>query len=721
MDLRWLQKRGRGIHITIRDIDCKDFDAERMAQDFADMGVTFFSFFAGGYVTTYPSKLPYSRRSPWLGEQDITGAIVKAAHARGIKAIAMADLSILPPAVEKEHPEWAVTDSEGRPVVGASGMYAACIMGGYREEYGREMVREILERYDVDAVKFGGGSYTFADGICHCERCRRDFEESCRRPLPSRADWDDPAWVDYQEWRISKTTERCKYLFDLVKSIRPDMPVMGNGGCMGALDMESMSKYQDMIQLEGQTRILWDSEMNGRWVPPLWVAEEASYVTTVTDRPVWVVVSYWRSRPWRRAAVDYAEQKPYMAQILANGASPMVNLSGGPPIVHEDQRGFKASTELFCFLRDHAEYYDGDRSGANVAVLYSPETMVFYGRNDREGRYIEAFRGFERALTEEHLPFDVVSSRALNRSLLSHYRVLVLPNAASLSEKTADTLRQFAEAGGSIVATFETGLYDERGGRREVPAVADLLGADSSGIVASVTTGAENTEHSGVYQNYCILSTPHEITRSLEGTSVLPIGGAYCQAAPRAGALVPLVLGAPFPVFPEGLSYPTEGPLGHPMMIVHERAGGQRSVYLPNQLDKLHYVSGMPDIARLLADSVRWAAHDDIPLRCVGPTTLSATLRLQENRALVHLINFTGGERYAKQLVPLYDIGVHVGVRLLPGSGSVRATSLSDGKELPVHRDGAYYGATLPRLADYEVVFFRRERRGGEDPGYERQ
>lgn len=68
-DNSWLNKRGRGIHITIRDIDCKDFDAEKMVKDFYEMGVSFFTFFAGGYVTTYPSKLKYSRRSPWLKDQ----------------------------------------------------------------------------------------------------------------------------------------------------------------------------------------------------------------------------------------------------------------------------------------------------------------------------------------------------------------------------------------------------------------------------------------------------------------------------------------------------------------------------------------------------------------------------------------------------------------------------------------------------------------------------
>ncbi|MBD3308883.1 hypothetical protein GF348_21050, partial [candidate division KSB3 bacterium] len=44
----WLKKRTHGIHMTIRDIDCLDFDVERMVKDFHEMHVEFFSFFAIG-------------------------------------------------------------------------------------------------------------------------------------------------------------------------------------------------------------------------------------------------------------------------------------------------------------------------------------------------------------------------------------------------------------------------------------------------------------------------------------------------------------------------------------------------------------------------------------------------------------------------------------------------------------------------------------------------
>ncbi len=82
-------------------------------------------------------------------------------------------------------------------------------------------------------------------------------------------------------------------------------------------------------------------------------------MTGVSDTPIWVVASYFLAWPWRRSAMAPAEQKVYLAQVAANGADPMVNLSGGPPAVHEDPRGFDAICDLYGFLATHQAYYEG--------------------------------------------------------------------------------------------------------------------------------------------------------------------------------------------------------------------------------------------------------------------------------------------------------------------------------------------------------------------------
>jgi beta-galactosidase GanA len=58
---------------------------------------------------------------------------------------------------------------------------------------------------------------------------------------------------------------------------------------------------------------------------------------------------------------------------------------------------------------------------------------------------------------------------------LKPYKLLILPNIAALSDAQCNQLKKFVEAGGSIVATFETSLYDEQGRRRSNFGLSDLF------------------------------------------------------------------------------------------------------------------------------------------------------------------------------------------------------------------------------------------------------
>ena len=142
------------------------------------------------------------------------------------------------------------------------------------------------------------------------------------------------------------------------------------------------------------------------------------------------------------------------------------------------------------------------------------------------------------------------------------------------------------------------------------------------------------------------------------------------------------------------------------MMIAYEHEGGGRTVYLPNQLDKLHYVVGMEDISTIFANTVKWALKAEIPATCEAPNTINMTFRRQENRTMVHLINFTGGQRYFKQLIPVRNIVVRVDKQLC--AEKVRAYMLSNGKELEVEYQNRYYQVIVPELNDYDVVIFER-------------
>lgn len=710
----WLNRRNRGIHMTIRDVDCADFDVEAMARTFAEWRVTFFSFFAAGYVTTYPTRLPLQRISPWLGGRDLTGDLIEAAHRHGIKAIPMIDLGQLPEAAYAAHPEWAAADAQGRPVPAADGaLYRACPLGGYIRAYSREMVAELAERYPLDGVKFGGGSYGFGATVCHCPACQERYPRDTGRPLPTTEDWADPAWQQYHRWKGERTAETVRHLVEIVRQEAPGAPVVGNAVCFGdpswtlrsSLDIEELASIQDISQVEVQTRFRYDPARDaGAWQYLRWPTETARYMTAVSERPVWTVCSYFMAWPWRRSAVPAAEQTVYLAQMAANGASPMVNLSGGPPAVHEDSRGFEAIATVYGFMADHAPLYE-DRSAANIALVYSQETLERYGDQAAE-QYVEEMRGYELTLDEAHIPYDIISCRVLTDEVLARYRALVVPGASVLSEEAAEALRTYVASGGALVADYDCGLYTPTGGRRADLPLSDVLGVTLLGVTLPSVTQPTAGAARELLQAYMRRVAEHPIVASARDIGLLPLPGRFLPVASAPGTAVPLRRAAPFRVFPEGWAYTTDADPGEPLAVAHQGTGG-RTVYFANQMGRAFKMVHAPALGDLIADAVRWAVGDALPLQAVAPATLQLSLRRTNVGLTVHCVNLTGGERYMREIIPLH--GCRIAVRQTKRETITGARQISTGAALPIERDGNWLWVTVPQLGAYDVILFETE------------
>ncbi len=710
----WLTKRNRGIHMTIRDVDCADFDVQAMARTFAEWRVTFFSFFAAGYVTTYPTRLSLQRISPWLEGRDLTGDLIEEAHRYGIKAIPMIDLAQLPEAAFQAHPEWAARDSQGRPVPATDGaLYRACPLGGYIREYSREMVAEMAERYPLDGVKFGGGSYGFGTTVCHCPACQERYPRETGRPLPAAEDWDDPAWQQYHRWKGQRTAETVRHLVEIVRQEAPGAPVVGNAVCFGdpswtlrsSLDIEELALIQDISQVEVQSRFRYDPVGDsGAWQYLRWPAETARYMTAVSERPVWTVCSYFLAWPWRRNAVPAAEQTVYLAQMAANGAMPMVNLSGGPPAVHEDPRGFEAIANVYGFMADHTPLYE-DRSAANVALVYSQETLERYGDQAAE-QYVNALRGYELALDEAHIPYDIISCRVLTPEVLARYRALALPGASALSDESVEALRAFVADGGGLVADYDCGLYAPDGSQRADLPLSDVLGVALLGEAHPAVGQVRETT-----QAYMRRVASHPIVASAEDIELLPLLNKFLPIASAPGTVVPLRRAAPFRVFPEGWAYTTDPDPREPIAVACQSGAG-RTVYFATQLGRAYTMLHYPGLGDLIADAMRWTLGDALPLRAEAPTTLQLSLRRCVSGLAVHCVNLTGGERYMRAIVPLH--GCRIAVR--QAEGVERARLVSSGAELPLQMEGPWAWVTVPTLDAYDVILFEIAEEGEAKP-----
>ncbi len=94
---------------------------------------------------------------------------------------------------------------------------------------------------------------------------------------------------------------------------------------------------------------------------------------------------------------------------------------------------------------------------ATVGMLYSEQTQRFYGGAKHQEN------------TRDH-------DQYLDASYIDQFKLLVLPNIAALSDKQCQQIKDYEDRGGSIIATFETSLYNEKGEKRNDFGLRDLLG-----------------------------------------------------------------------------------------------------------------------------------------------------------------------------------------------------------------------------------------------------
>jgi hypothetical protein len=128
-------------------------------------------------------------------------------------------------------------------------------------------------------------------------------------------------------------------------------------------------------------------------------------------------------------------------------------------------------------------------------------------------------------------------------------------------------------------------------------------------------------------------------------------------------------------------------------------------VYFAWQAGKLHQAMGLEEYSLLISGAVKWALKEKYPYRCDAPTSVMMSVRSQEGRLMLHFVNLSGGQRFLKENLPVYDIHVEADSA---AAGELRRAFLPGGGELPLEREGGVYRFTLPKLKDYELVVLEK-------------
>ncbi len=109
-------------------------------------------------------------------------------------------------------------------------------------------------------------------------------------------------------------------------------------------------------------------------------------------------------------------------------------------------------------------------------------TWVNRGSDERLGTSHLVRKAWENLLTDAGLQYNFIPyDEVVTRGVPQEYRVLVLPACYALSDVEAARIREFCERGGTVIADFACGLFDQHGKGRSAGALDALFGVKHDG------------------------------------------------------------------------------------------------------------------------------------------------------------------------------------------------------------------------------------------------
>jgi hypothetical protein len=372
-----------------------------------------------------------------------------------------------------EAEQWFVPDYMGRPVFYDDQTFRKRVYfmhPGYRA-YMKRVLRLAVVELHADEIDFDNTSMQAHPQIFQHPLAVRDFrewlrgrytpEELTRRLgfsatehiLPPRYDKPlgaigDPLFEEWADFRCHQLNSYYAELAAFIRGLNPNVAIATNphSGISGRNTV--WDQGVDYPTLLPSMDITWTEEGNPAGVDAdgVLVSKIRTYkmATSLGRR----VLTYTAGEGGGK--LQMAESMAYNRQTLGMVGGALAGYQLGEP-----------ERRYIRFFKEHFDMFRGVRNVADVAVLHSHASMGFDNDLPWQSSML-----VEQALIQANVPFDIVFDEQLAN--LARYKALVLPDQECLSDGHVELVRKYAAAGGGLVATEKTALFNEwREERRE--------------------------------------------------------------------------------------------------------------------------------------------------------------------------------------------------------------------------------------------------------------
>lgn len=634
----------------------------------------------------------YFNCSSFTPRADLLKTIVDENRKNGIRNIIYFNVHWGAERLVELHPEWMQRNSAGELLPSGYGVGSVfCVNSSFRQW--AQSIIEDLAQYDIDGI-FLDGPF-FKEKACFCDACKTEFKNRYGYELDESVFDEHNKYIDHLNFKKNCIGEFVRDCRDTLKSIKPDAviymnSIQLNGDKYCSRDNNLTIEYQDILGAEGG--FLYCNLRESSIFKP---GMTAKLIETQSNGKPTVVFIAGRWSPWTRTLLTPPESWIVHAEAVANGANTWYG-------IHVENCKDKFMEEICAvnsFVEKNVNYYIDTKSLAKTAILWSGKTANFYQSSAALTDFTQAnsensqifksdmtsdFHGWYEMLSKNHVIFDVIDDFALANKDVSKYDTIILPNVSCMSKQEVEKIKEFVNAGGNIISTYDTSMFNEWGQELQEPLLKDVLGLSSF-------EGKEVQKYGHVKFEESALTTG--IIQSFIAATNL-----YMKVIPENNTEKHMCFRKKQPSVYCDIMPPTN----YPFIIVNSYGKG-KSVYFPGNIGLMYNKYQLPEYKRIAGNILRYLNEPQLQiLDEIDSIDISYRSNGKEN--ILHVINYTGAmTRPIEKILTLKNVRVRIFDKEI--------NEIFDAKRevyLSLTKFDNYIEVTLPELKEYEVYVLRR-------------
>ena len=363
---------------------------------------------------------------------------------------------------------------------------------------------KLAERYSNHPAVIGWHISNEYGGDCHCPLCQEAFRNWLKEKYQTLENLNDAWWttfwshtftswsqlespsphgesmvhgmnLDWRRFVTDQTLDFYRHEIKPLKAVNPDLPVTTNfmeafEGLNYAkfaqdLDVVSWDSYPTWHDTQDESELAAFIGMNHDMFRSLKDGQPFLLMESTPSLTNWQPISKLKKPGMHalsslQAVAHGSDSVQYFQWRKSRGSSEKFHGAVVDHVGHENTRVFQEVKELGEYLGKLDDIV-GTTVKAEVAIIFDTENR--WAVKDAQGprnagvHYERTVREHYQAFWEQGIPVDIIDSE----KDLSKYKVVVAPMLYMVRSGVGEAMEQFVKNGGTLVATYWTGIVDE--------------------------------------------------------------------------------------------------------------------------------------------------------------------------------------------------------------------------------------------------------------------